>query len=156
MPTRKRRLMSNLSLKVRKTPFKSAPSIADSARGFRIGDSCEDSCSVVLKNSYCNLTTNTCQCLDTHPIAIEGFACVDGRQTHQRRFSMLLTGDGNSANSGAPCKKGLLTLIPCRCCTTVAATWLVSSYLPYVIVSVWAVLARGKKESSSSLVGMQC
>ncbi len=48
--------------------------------GFHIGDACEDACSSVIGNSYCNLTTNTCQCLDSHPIVIEGVACVEGER----------------------------------------------------------------------------
>ena len=52
---------------------------ADSQRGFHIGDHCQESCSSVIANSYCNLTTNTCQCLETHPIVVEGVTCVDSK-----------------------------------------------------------------------------
>ena len=52
-------------------------SFADSNRGFHIGDACTDGCSSVLENSYCDNNTNTCQCLDSHPIEIETVTCVD-------------------------------------------------------------------------------
>jgi len=48
-----------------------------STRGFHIGDTCRDSCSSVIEHSYCNNVTNTCQCLDTHPIEIDGVTCVE-------------------------------------------------------------------------------
>jgi len=51
--------------------------LQDSTRGFHIGDTCRDSCSSVIEHSYCNNVTNTCQCLDTHPIEIDGVTCVE-------------------------------------------------------------------------------
>ena len=36
----------------------------------------------MIGNSYCNSTTNTCECLDTHPINIDGVTCVQGKLIH--------------------------------------------------------------------------
>ena len=47
-------------------------------QGFHIGDSCVDSCSQVIANSFCNNNTNSCQCHASHPISIEEVACGEG------------------------------------------------------------------------------
>ena len=54
--------------------------LPDSNRGFHIGDTCQDGCSSVIENSYCNSTTNTCLCLETHPINIDGVTCVQRKK----------------------------------------------------------------------------
>lgn len=53
--------------------------VSDSDLGLHIGDTCTASCSSVIKNSFCNTTTNTCQCLSSHPIIIEEVTCVAGK-----------------------------------------------------------------------------
>ncbi|XP_059095529.1 uncharacterized protein LOC131890223 isoform X3 [Tigriopus californicus] len=55
----------------------------DSDLGLHIGDTCTASCSTVIKNSFCNTTTNTCQCLGSHPIVIEEVTCVAVKKLHQ-------------------------------------------------------------------------
>jgi len=57
--------------------------VSDSNRGFHIGDTCLDGCSNVIGNSYCNTTTNTCECLRTHPINIEGVDCVQSKNLYE-------------------------------------------------------------------------
>ena len=64
---------------------------SDSNRGFHIGDTCRDGCSSVIDNSYCNQTTTTCQCLDTHPITIDGVTCVQ-RKNHYVTASEVVRG----------------------------------------------------------------
>ena len=46
--------------------------------------------------SNCNNTTNTCQCLDSHPIEIDGVTCVDrkccaytGSETTKMEYEFL-------------------------------------------------------------------
>ena len=57
----------------------------DSPHGFHIGDTCIESCSSVISHSFCNETTHTCQCLESHPIVIEaGVACA-ARKEEMRR-----------------------------------------------------------------------
>jgi hypothetical protein len=51
-------------------------SVSESNRGFHIGDSCVDGCSIVIRHSFCSPETKTCQCLDTHPIVVGGVACL--------------------------------------------------------------------------------
>merc|ERR1712223_1381674 len=59
------------------------PTPTHSNRGFHIGDICVDGCSSVIGNSYCNTTTNTCQCLRTHPINIDGVNCVQPKNLYE-------------------------------------------------------------------------
>ena len=53
---------------------------SDPEKGFHIGDSCVNSCSKIIENSFCNTTSNTCQCKPTHDIEIQdGISCVNGK-----------------------------------------------------------------------------
>ena len=53
--------------------------LSGSHLGYHIGDTCFEACSIAIINSYCNLTSNTCQCLESHPINIGGVACYRGK-----------------------------------------------------------------------------
>jgi len=86
--------------------------LEDSNRGFHIGDACTDGCSSVLENSYCDNNTNTCQCLDSHPIEIETVTCVDPKNLYE---SCTYNQQCSKQNKNSFCKKEEQQSTRCRC-----------------------------------------
>lgn len=86
--------------------------VKDSNRGFHIGDSCQDGCSTVIGNSYCNDTTNTCQCLSTHPIAIDGVSCVEPKNLYE---SCTYDQQCSSRNANSFCSELSSSQTQCSC-----------------------------------------